>query len=247
MTSQTEFHAALRDAATPIPMGLRNNAGTTAGKRFNVYRNNVMVSLIEALSDGFPATARLVGEENFNQIARQFVATHAPRSPLMFLYGDTFSAFLAGIEPLAHLAWLPDVARLEWALREAYHAADADPIAPETLQSLTPQAFMSARFGFAPAVRLLRSDFPVTQIRDYALGQGDQPTGGAETVLISRPDYDPTATPLSEHHARLMLALLDGSTLGAAMERAPDADLSALLPLLLQLQAIHSLDPEAPK
>jgi hypothetical protein len=247
MTSQSEFHTALRDAAFPIPAGLLDKAKAPAGKRFNVYRNNVTVSLMEALSDGFPATARLVGEDNFTQIARQFVATHAPRSPLMFLYGDAFPAFLAGIEPLAHLAWLPDVARLEWALRVAYHAADAAPINPETLQSLTPEAFMAARFGFAPAVGLLQSQFPVTQIRAYAMDQGPQPTGGAETVLITRPDFDPTATPLSEPQAALMAALLDGHVLGEALERAPDADLSTLLPLLIQQQALHSLTSEAPK
>ncbi|MGH1355551.1 MAG: HvfC/BufC family peptide modification chaperone [Thalassovita sp.] len=247
MTSQTEFHVALRDAALPIPLGLCDKMDAPAGKRFDVYRNNVAVSLMEAIAEGFPATARLVGDDNFTQIARQFVATHAPRSPLMFLYGDTFPGFLAGIKPLSHLAWLPDVARLEWALRVAYHAADAAPIAPETLQSLTPQVFMAARFVFAPAVSLLRSDYPVTQIRDYALAQGDQPSGGAETVLIARADYDPTATPLPDAQAQLMAALLDGRTLGDALERAPNADLSTLLPLLIQLQAIHSLTPEAPK
>lgn len=246
MTGQSDFHTALRDAARPIPPGLLSQGDGPAGKRFNVYRNNVTVSLIEAIKDGFPATGKLVGDTNFTQIARQFVARHAPRSPLMFLYGDTFPVFLAGIAPLSHLVWLPDVARLEWALRKAYHAADADPIASEALQSLTPQAFMAARFNFAPAVGLLRSDYPVTQIRDYALGLGNQPTGGPETVLIARPDYTPTATPLPEPEAQLLAALLRGQTLSDALDHAPHADFATLLPLLLQQQALHSLTPEAP-
>lgn len=246
MTGQSDFHTALRDAARPIPPELLDSDNAPAGKRFNVYRNNVTVSLIEAIKDGFPATAKLVGDTNFSQIARQFVALHVPRSPLMFLYGDTFPVFLAGITPLAHLAWLPDVARLEWALRVAYHAADAAPIAPETLQSLTPQAFMAARFNFAPAVALLQSDYPVTQIRDYALGLGERPTGGPETVMIARPDFDATATPLPKPEAQLLTALLQGHPLSEALDHAPQADLATLLPLLLQQQALHSLTPEAP-
>jgi hypothetical protein len=245
MTVQSEFHAALRDAAMPTPAGLLDKRSAPAGKRFDVYRNNVTVSLMEALKDGFPATARLLGEANFTQIARQFVSAHAPKSPLMFLYGDHFPKFLAGIEPLAHLRWLPDVARLEWALRQAYHAADATPIAAETLQALTPQNFMSARFVFAPAVQLLHTDHPATQIRDYALGHGPKPTGGPEAVLITRPEYDPAATPLPAPQAALLDALLDGLPLSQALDQAADADLSALLPLLLAQNALHSLIPEA--
>lgn len=241
MTSQSEFHSALRDAAHPIPLGLQDKGAAPAGKRFDVYRNNVAVSLSEALREGFPATARLLGEENFTQIARQFVTNHPPRSPLMFLYGDVFPEFLAGIAPLAHLPWLPDVARLEWALRCAYHAADADPIATETLQTLTPERFMAARFQFAPAVRLLRSLYPITEIRTYALNGGAQPQGAAEAVLITRAEYDPTLTVLPTAQANLLQALLNGQPLEEALETAPDGDLSALLPLLLQHGAVQSL------
>lgn len=247
MSAQSEFHTALRDAAMPIPAGLLDKVAAPAGKRFGVYRNNVTVSLMEAIKEGFPATARLLGEANFSQISRQFVGSNAPSSPLMFLYGETFPAFLAGIEPLSHLTWLPDVARLEWALRVAYHAADAAPIAPEALQTLTPEALLSARFSFAPAVQLLRFDHPATQIRDYALGHGTQPTGGAEAVLITRPEYDPVAAPVPTPQAALLTALMDGLPLAQALDSAPNADLSALLPLLLGQNALHSLTPEAPK
>ncbi|MDF1801862.1 DNA-binding domain-containing protein [Thalassovita sp.] len=241
MISQSEFHSALRDAARPIPEGLQDKGVAPAGKRFDVYRNNVAVSLSEALREGFPATARLLGEANFTQIARQFVACHAPRSPLMYLYGDSFPEFLAGIAPLAHLPWLSDVARLEWGMRCAYHAADAAPIATETLQSLTPEEFMTARFQFAPAVQLHRYDYPVASIRAYALNGGAQPQGAAEAVLITRAEFDPALTVLPPAQADLLQALLNGQPLGDALEPAPDADLSALLPLLLQHGALHSL------
>lgn len=247
MSTQSLFHMALRDATQPVPFGLLNRWGDTAGKRFAVYRNNVAVSLRDALHEGYPATARLLGPQNFESVARGYVAEHAPTSPLMFLYGEQFAAYLAGIAPLAHLNYLPDVARLEWQLRMAYHAADAPPITEATLQMMTPDQLVSSKFRFAPAVSLLQSDTPVTQIRAYALGLADRPTGGPEHVLITRPDYDPVATPLPLHQATLILDLIKGHTLGEALDRTPDADLSALLTLLLSQNALHSFVTEATK
>ncbi|MBA85363.1 HvfC/BufC family peptide modification chaperone [Thalassobius sp. S69A] len=244
MSTQDTFHAALRDASLPVPPGLWDRAGAPAGKRFSVYRNNVTVSLIEALREGFPATARLLGEENFATVARLFITQHPPSSPLMFLYGSPFPEFLSGVQPLSHLGYLPDVARLEWQMRLAYHAADAAPIRLETLQTLSPDAFMSARLIFAPAVRLVHSEFPVHDIRAYALDQGPAPAGAAQSVLITRPDYDPQLSPLPPHQAGLMAALLSGATLETALQATPDADLAALLPLLVQQNALHSLQQE---
>lgn len=165
----------------------------------------------------------------------------------MFLYGREFPDFVAGIQPVAHLAWLPDVARLEWALRKAYHATDVVPVSSDELRTTSPEAFLKKRFLFAPAVQLLRSEFPVSQIRDYALGHAASPNGGPETLLITRPDYDPVATRLPNPQADLMNALLDNKPLGAALDEAPDADLSALLALLLQHNALHALTQETPK
>ncbi|WP_319826298.1 DNA-binding domain-containing protein [Thalassovita sp.] len=238
MTTQTAFHTALRDAGLPVPKGLLDKAGAPAGKRFAVYRNNVAVSLAEALREGFPATARLLGKDNFTALSRQYVQAHAPDSPLMFLYGGEFPAFLSGVQPLAHLGYLPQVAALEWQMRLAYHAADAAPIAPETLQALPPDGLLAARFVFAPAVRLVRSDHPVGDIRAFALGAGPAPAGGAQAVLITRPEYDPVLTVLPAAQADLIQALLKGAPLGDALDAAPDADLHAALRLILTHNAL---------
>lgn len=241
MSTQTQFHTALRDANHPLPPGIVNRWGGPAGKRFAVYRNNVTASLCDALRDGFPATTRLLGDENFATVAKGYVAQNAPSSALMFRYGDTFADYLAGVQPLAHLAYLPQVARLEWQMRLAYHAADAAPIDPG---HLTPETLTLAQLVFAPAVRLVRSDFPLVAIRAYALGDGPAPTGRAESVLITRPAFDPVLTVLPPSQADLMAALLSGQTLSQALDLSTQEDLAALLPLILQQNALHALKQE---
>ncbi|WP_372833199.1 HvfC/BufC N-terminal domain-containing protein, partial [Puniceibacterium confluentis] len=127
MTSQSAFHAALLDAATAVPAGLTDGNGHSAGRRYAVYRNNVAVSLRDALETGYPAIARLLGRENFRHVAGLHLRASPPETPCMMLYGADFPDFLASLAPLAHLPYLADVARIEWGLRCAYHAADSTP------------------------------------------------------------------------------------------------------------------------
>ncbi|MCP4818153.1 MAG: DUF2063 domain-containing protein, partial [Shimia sp.] len=115
IVSQTEFRGALLDGTRERPIGLTDEKGRAAGRRFDVYRNNVAVSLTEALAAGFPTIAKLLGEENFNAIAGLFLRQSPPASPLMMHYGAGFPEFLQTFEPLQHLGYLADVAHLELA------------------------------------------------------------------------------------------------------------------------------------
>lgn len=241
MSRQTEFHAALLDAARPAPAGLVDGHGRAAPRRFNVYRNNVAVSLTDALEAAFPATARLLGPENFRGLAGRFLRQSPPASPLMMHYGAGFDAFLAGIDALGSMGYLPDIARLEHSLRHAYHAADAEPIPPDALSAVAPETLPNLRFSFAPAVQLVISDWPIFDIYQYALNpDAPKPQPAKQAVLISRPAFDPMQTMLSHTDATFLRALIDGQTLAKAAALTPDFDLSHPLGILLSERCITS-------
>ncbi len=93
-------------------------------------------------------------------MAGVFLRAYPPRDRVLMLYGAEFPEFLGAFQPVAHLGYLPDVARLEQALRESYHAADhraAD------LSGMTPEALLTRRLRLAPSARLLRSRWPFTR------------------------------------------------------------------------------------
>lgn len=242
--SQTEFRAALLDPERPVPAGLTDPQGRPAGRRFDVYRNNVTVSLTEALRQAFPVIRKLVGEEFFTAMAREHVRAHPPTSPLMMHYGRNMPVFLENFPPVQHLGYLPDIARLELALRESYHAADAAPVPAEALQALSPDVLTASRLTLAPSIRLIRSRWPIHAIWSANMRGTDAPKAAvAEDVLIARPDYDPEPHCLPDGAAPFIAALIGGETVADALEAGPEFDLIAMLGLLLATRAIVEITP----
>jgi hypothetical protein len=151
------FSEALLDPSLPPPDGVIGPQGKQAAKRFSVYRNNVSVSLVNALADIFPTVQRLVGEAYFRAMARVYVQQHPPKSQLIFEYGQDFADFVADFEPARHLVFLPDVARLERLWLDAFHAADATPLDATVLATIPPEQLAGLRFTVHPAVRSSRT------------------------------------------------------------------------------------------
>jgi len=113
---QSEFAAALLDPGAAVPAGVVDPWGAPAPKRFSVYRNNVASSLVRALEAAFPTVRKLVGDEFFAAMAGAFCLDHPPRSRMLMLYGDALPGWLESFPPVAHLGYLPDVARLDQAM-----------------------------------------------------------------------------------------------------------------------------------
>ncbi|MXU66207.1 HvfC/BufC N-terminal domain-containing protein [Oceanomicrobium pacificus] len=225
LPDQTAFTAALLDPAQPVPDGIVNPDGSPARRRFDVYRNNVVAGLVEALQAAYPTVRRIVGEKFFDAMAAVYVRAHPPTDPLMILYGAELPAFLDGFPPAASLPYLPDVARLEYARRQAYHAPDAATIQPERLGAVPPEELDRAVLGLHPSLRIVASDHPVLSIWRFNNEEGAaKPEPGAEAVLICRPDLSLSMRAIPLDAPAFIADLQSGATLGAAAAAASTRD-----------------------
>ncbi|SMR72994.1 Putative DNA-binding domain-containing protein [Aliiroseovarius halocynthiae] len=244
--SQSAFRTAILNAQADVPEGLVNPDGQQASKRFSVYRNNVVHSLSEAMLTGFPVLAKLLGDEFFREMAKVYLRIHPPTSQLMMHYGAALPGFLESFPGTLHLKYLPDVARLELALRRAYHAGDADPIDPAALTELDQHELMEAHLTLAPACEVLQAKWPAKSIWDFNMADGPQPNVGAEDILISRIGFEPRTYLLPDGAAEFITSLLKrrsfGTSLGLATSNTPDFDLAATLTILIAAQAITGID-----
>lgn len=229
---QAAFAAALIDPRRTVPPGILGREGLADDRRFAVYRNNVVVSLVDALQARFAVTCRLVGSEFFRAMARAYVGTHLPRTPLLMQYGDDLPDFVAAFEPAASVPYLADVARLERAWSEAYHAPDAAALPPETLTTRRAAALLRSRLRLHPSLRLLRSPHPVATVW-WAHQTAAEPAPPAawprENVLVVRPDAEVLVHLLPDGAFEFVAALAAGASLevAAAAGRSRDGGFDA--------------------
>ena len=231
---QQAFATALLDTAATLP----SFAGEAVPQRFALYRGNLSATWRRTLGHAYPVVLALVGEPFFGGLARAYGHQYPSDSADLNHFGASFADFLSSFPPAAELPYLPDMARLEWAVHLAHYAADAQALVPEALAALHPDQLEARRFTLHPACALLASNWQVA-----ALWQAHQDGGGqgmfphdmqvASWALVCRPRWKAQVLVLDAAAHAALLVLQQGQTFGAALdaafERDPAFDLAAHL------------------
>jgi len=238
---QQAFSAALLNEqanAAALPM-----LDSAARQRLTIYRNNIIVSLSEALAKTFPVVCRLVGRRYFDHAAEAFIRTAPPTEPRLSHYGAGFADFLARFCP--DLPYLAEVARLEWQINEAIHESWLPSIA-------LAQASLGARSGdiflkLQPSIRIFDSTWPALEI-----WQANQPeiadppaleiAPGEESLLVHRRHDQIVFTRIDTATASFVgllcqSASLKDATVGA-LSLDPMFDLARALALLFSSELV---------
>jgi hypothetical protein len=244
---QSRFTDALFDHGAPVPHEVRGARRHRAARRFGIYRNNVMTSLVNALGLRFPVTRDLVGEDSFAAVAQAFVVQEPPRSPVLLAYGAPFPRFLRGLGSLASIDYVADVAELEWACGRAYHAPDLPGASAQAFAAIDPSELPDLRVTFHPAVTLLASRFPVVSAwQAHHAAEPASPTPWRpEAAMVSRPRFRVEVRRLSPGGYVFLRGLMNGISLGESAEAALAAslefDLSENLGILIGSGAVVAL------
>ncbi len=242
LETQDQFAAALSNPDLPPPSSI----GMKATKRFNVYRNNVSVSLSEALGATFPIVQALVGDEFFQGMTQIFTRQSLPKTPVLLDYGSEFPDFITTFSPAQTIPYLADIARLEWAWNRAYHSADVRPVTIKHLAKIPQDQVAHVCLHFHPSLHLLQSSWPIASIWQAHQPRGFEGglPGEGENVLILRPELDVEIRNLNPQALQFLSALFEGATLGQASElfvEDQSFDLSSHLAALFTMGAVIGL------
>jgi hypothetical protein len=227
MSTLLELQRAVRSALlsatnAAAPPGILAS-GIDPAARLDIYRGNVIGNLTGALKLTFPAVERLVGADFFYATTMRFLVARPPTKPNLYEWGGELPDFLASFPPAASLPYLPDVARLEWAVGRALHAPTVAPLDPRVLTELTAEDQAGVRFRTHPSVSLLALSHPAHRIwqavlsgDDAALGDID-PGSGGEWLIIYRAGNQIDVMHLSAAGLRFADALCNGIALPEAL------------------------------
>ena len=235
---QSDFAAALRDRRR-APAMQRWLAGDAelVDRRMAIYRANMVAAADKALSSAYPVIRQVVGAEFFHGLAREYQRGTPSTSGDLTDFGATFDAFLAAFEHTRSLPYLPDLARLEWAVHRAYGDADTPAWDPASLGSVEAERQAAIRFQWAPGTAVVASAHPIVRIWTIHQpghdGEFSVDWQRAETALVTRNGFAVTVDDCGRADATFIEASLAGAAFGDAAATAladhPDFDLGALL------------------
>ena len=221
------------------------------------YRQSIRRNYRNALGATFRVVKRLVGAPFFNAAVDAYVAIHPSVAADLNVYGDAFDAFLAHYPPACALHYLPDVARLEWAIDCVHNAAEAHDSTQDVLSALASvpaESLAGLRVRLAAACRLIASPFPLLRI--YVTNQdgyeGDTRVSldeGGARLLVRRAAHGVVVEALGAGEHAWLTALAAGTPLGDAIGRAsaidPQFDLAAALRAHIASSTIAGIDADA--
>lgn len=236
--TQAAVMRALLGHGAPPPGLLRAGTRPAGERRLQVYRNNFVHGLTDALRAVYPVLERLVGEDYFGHLARLYIGAHPPQAATLQAFGQSLPGFVAALDSAAALPYLGDVAALEWAWHRAWHARTLPALAPQDIAALQPQQHPRLRLQLQPGTGFVRSAYPVLAIwqanQDGAVD--DAPIslddGGVDLLVVQRA-LDVEFQLLQPAEAAWLRALAAGEDLTQATSAAvgvdPEFDLVATL------------------
>ena len=247
MPSLLELQRTIRTAllaGSDTPLSPVLGGVLAAAARLRIYRNNVRGNLTGALRLTFPAVERLVGADFFAAAAARFISAAPPAGADLYEYGAAFPGFLVTFEPARSIAYLPDVARLEWAVNSALHAPAVPALTADALVDVPEQQQAALTFVAHPSLSLLALTHPAKAIWEAVLKEdaGDEDAGdrasslaaidisAAGDVLAVLQSLDGLVLlQLSRTAFAFACALTDGRCLADALELVPSEDAAPLL------------------
>jgi len=197
-----------------------------------IYQESINASFCLALAEIYPVCKKLVGEDFFNAMVSRYIAITPSESPDLAQYGKTLADFIDDFPPAKSLPYLPDVARLDLAIHEAFLGPDNDLMQTQRLEEAGSDDLL---FHLPKASTLLCSDFPIHKIWEAnQLPEACQPTidlsQGGVNLLVWRYGLDFRLDVLTKMEWSLLSHINKGLLLQDVSE---DSDLVSLLPKLI--------------
>lgn len=205
----------------------------TLERRWEIYTSGYIARLAEALENDFPATRRILGEAPFRSLTARYVSRCPPRSYDIGRAGDRLAQFLRQDPLTADLPFLPDLARFEWSLAEAFVARDVEPLEWSELATLDPETVADTVFHLRPATTLIRSCYPLLEL--WAVQELDDADVSVtlearpSAVLVRRHGLEVRRHVLAEDDAGFLEAAANGLRLAELTDSTTGEQAAALV------------------
>lgn len=210
----------LTGALAPIAEQVKDHGELNAEQRLHIYHNAYRMRLLEVLQDHFAQTHAYMGDAFFESEALAYIEAHPPEADNLRHYGQQWPQWLA--ERYPQDMDMAELSRLEWALRDAFDAANTPVATWQSLSTLAPEDWARIGFQLAAGTQILSLSHAVLPLwQALAATQTPEPVAAHQhDVLIWRRDGQPHFKSLGAEEATALRALLAGLSFEQACQQA---------------------------
>jgi hypothetical protein len=191
---------------------------------WRIHRNTIWQAWLDGMADAYPICRRIIGDDAFFHAARAYLVARPPQMAALKWMGAGFADHLAKMQDFTPLPYLPDMARLERAWLEAFHAPDRRVLTAEEMTAVPVEKLLDCVIALHPSVRFVASIHPIGAIYDlHESGEIDQPdlsvtlTKGEAYLIVTRPGLDVRIHSVTGDCFRLGQRLETGQSIGEAL------------------------------
>lgn len=222
LEGQARFIAVLQQGPSAFPEGLFADTPDRALLGLRAHANTISHARLIALEETYPRTREHLGEARFNAVSRNFIERPDVRRRKLMGLGEGLADYLAD---QVHDAAAVDLARIEWAWLQSYHAAETEALELADLAGLDEQGLLDLGLALHPAARLIEAQTPLAPLMPE-LAESAAPD--MRHLLITRPAAEVLLHPMAALCAELLtqaqFPVTMGNLMAAAIERAGEAE-----------------------
>lgn len=204
---QARFQRAVVDGDDEVLSEILDSPKESRDVLLGVYRHAYVSRLIEFLLNDYPKLHALLGDEQFGDMARGFIAANPSETPNARWFGQRLPAYLASATQYHESRTLSELASIELSLNDVFDGEDAPQLGLEDLQAVAPDDWPELSFTPHPATRRLDLASNAAELWRALHAGKDAPTPGLAAaishVLVYRQDGMSSFRVLAEDEAMM--------------------------------------------
>ncbi len=165
------------------------NGRTEPQSQLSVYSYAYKARLQEVLSNDFPAMLMAIGDEEFTELATDYIAAYPSQYFSLREFGKHMPDFIYNAiqkdQAYQDNLWLYELSLFEWTLGQSFDSADAELFQEHDMATIAPESWPDLKFDIHPSVQRLDLEWNTPQL--WQALTSDTPTQVSAQLESSSP------------------------------------------------------------
>jgi hypothetical protein len=192
-----------------LPVGKLNKS-----KVVNVYHRDYIARLTEALGETFETIWAVIGDEDYFQLAKDYITKYPSDCEELGQYGHHMETFLKGHSLTDDYSFLPELASFEFNYWKTFHKPKEH--SNLDYSTLSSEKLLSSKFSLPTNLTFYSWDSPLHSIwnmRKIGLAEFDEDLDTEQKVIIFKTDSAVTIVQLTSNQFHILKQMNQGQCL----------------------------------